>query len=371
MRQHIIIYTNSFISKAMEPNWGESVRPLFKVHDWHIANDELIFRGQKNAYMFKITVNIHCFKNSPEERGRFLERIQHAYCERLDDGLPAYCIHITETFLAEIERMSPKTAKNGRLVTLADVAFRGTLACEYEVVDEVPRIKSIEKLPDTKVVPRPGRSATTVTCKKTIEKIRSLRRLAHEVRLNQTLRRKQSMWDLDRHQVVVDGKLCYHKEVRDQNESFHEVLKHLRLGDDMPNVTHLVGLVADKGEKLTGLLYRWIDTRAGRTLDHYHSHLVIDDQHSTCLTKVCETVIAMNERGVSWGHVHPQNVVIDSRNEPIITGLGETKWKGLVDVDKLHTPWGDSEGMYRLYEIVGLEKDGAWLGRFLDSLRNV
>lgn len=75
------------------------------------------------------------------------------------------------------------------------------------------------------------------------------------------------------------------------------------------------------------------------------------------ISQIRETVAALHGLGQVWGDVCPQNVLIDSDDNAVITGLQGGASTGWVDFALVNTAEGDLQGLERL--VVFIHSDNA------------
>lgn len=110
-------------------------------------------------------------------------------------------------------------------------------------------------------------------------------------------------------------------------------------------ICHLHGVVGD-GNVFFGMLLTWID------VEEYLSSATAEDTpgeiRKRWATQISGSLEELHKRGLVWGDVKAENVLIDKNENAWLTDFGPGYTEGWVDKDKVGTVEGDLQGLAKI-----------------------
>lgn len=115
-----------------------------------------------------------------------------------------------------------------------------------------------------------------------------------------------------------------------------------------PNLPHLVGLVNAGDGKVNGLAMALIE---GKSLDCIRR--ATSQQKSTWKREICSAVQLLHKKGIVWGDVKPDNIMIDQKTDrPVLIDFGGGHNPEWVDSELAETTMGDLQGVSRVIDYI-------------------
>ncbi|GKT51804.1 ribosomal protein S6 kinase beta [Colletotrichum spaethianum] len=114
-------------------------------------------------------------------------------------------------------------------------------------------------------------------------------------------------------------------------------------------ICRLHGVVRD-GDKLMGMLFVWIDTKG--VLSKARADQSSPDLRKRWKTQISTSLEKLHQKGIIWGDVKAENVLIDSDDNAWIIDFGGSYTPGWVDKEKAGTLAGDAQGLEKILDIL-------------------
>ena len=159
--------------------------------------------------------------------------------------------------------------------------------------------------------------------------------------------------------VLLEGKEYHFKEVQD-SASFHREFRILRqihkLGINKSRrlPTLCAGVhYSDEPEYMLGFLMEPIEAKGSLGWAEL-SEKSPRELRQKWMAQIEETVQQLHSKGISWGDVKPENVLIDTDDNAWVIDFGGGYNSRFVDKEVVETVDGDLQGLTRLREFLGL-----------------
>ncbi|KAH8907867.1 hypothetical protein BR93DRAFT_958406 [Coniochaeta sp. PMI_546] len=110
-------------------------------------------------------------------------------------------------------------------------------------------------------------------------------------------------------------------------------------------ICHLHGVVAD-GIMFFGMLLTWIDAKT--VLSSPLAEITPVNIRNRWATQISESLHELHKRGLVWGDVKAENVLIDKEDNAWLTDFGPGYTEGWVDKHKVGTVEGDLQGLAKI-----------------------
>ncbi|KAG5812756.1 hypothetical protein H9Q74_004117 [Fusarium xylarioides] len=110
-------------------------------------------------------------------------------------------------------------------------------------------------------------------------------------------------------------------------------------------ICRLVGVVRE-GNGLLGMLLSWIDKKS--VLSKAKASVSTLESRNRWATQIRNSVDILHEKGIIWGDVKAENVLIDHNDNAWIIDFGGSYTMGWVDEDKAGTLEGDEQGVAKM-----------------------
>ncbi|KAK2012403.1 hypothetical protein LZ32DRAFT_691934 [Colletotrichum eremochloae] len=104
------------------------------------------------------------------------------------------------------------------------------------------------------------------------------------------------------------------------------------------------------GDKLMGMLFIWIDTKG--VLSKARADQSSPDLRKRWKTQISTSLEKLHHKGIIWGDVKAENVLIDSDENAWIIDFGGSYTHGWVDKEKAGTLAGDAQGLAKILDIL-------------------
>ncbi|KAL2145760.1 hypothetical protein VTI28DRAFT_6259 [Corynascus sepedonium] len=117
-------------------------------------------------------------------------------------------------------------------------------------------------------------------------------------------------------------------------------------------VIRLLGVVAAKDGRVSGLLLTYVNRRRGNDgiLDGISLRRTSIPVRERWVSQIKEAVRQLHKGGVVWGDAKADNVLIDKKNDAWLIDLGGCYTEDWVDKEKADTKEGDLQGLERIVE---------------------
>ncbi|RMZ86625.1 hypothetical protein DV736_g6146, partial [Chaetothyriales sp. CBS 134916] len=121
---------------------------------------------------------------------------------------------------------------------------------------------------------------------------------------------------------------------------------------DRPRVPQFFGLVKSR-DQVIGMLESFIE---GKNLYELSLADTSSTQRRIWKRQIEQAITWLHERGIVWGDVKPENVLIDKAADAWLVDFGGSSTDGWVDEELAETVEGDLQGLLRLKEFLGMRR---------------
>jgi serine/threonine protein kinase len=159
--------------------------------------------------------------------------------------------------------------------------------------------------------------------------------------------------------VSHDGAVCIFKSasygIEDQLKREIHMLQQVserwgQAGRDRLRIPRLLGLVTARNQ-IVGILEEYVD---GENLYELNMADISTGQRRNWKMQIEKTVRRLHEKGLVWGDVKPDNIIIDRAAQAWLIDFGGSWTDGWVDEEAKETVEGDMQGLQRVVEFLGL-----------------
>lgn len=316
-----------------------------------------------NGWVFTCTIDPADFRDSPKATAQYFKCLQ-ALREDIDDpaddefDVEEACEHLMEPFIPIVLNRAPAATPlpvltpSGR-PTLAQWLFPKRVMCKLNVIDDHQEAE----VGQTRLYRPPTRELRS----------ERLQDLEHFFRFYSPAD-IEICYD-DPADILIkngmrfmapdsDGNLapCFFKPFVGYDSSGNvplELLTHEKIaGAQLPKhlrICTVNGLVrSDAG--LVGMLFPLVDKKY--TLGRGIAQLTAPALRQRWASQITEVVETLHQRGIVWGDVKAENVLIDRNDDAWVTDFGGGYTPGWVDEDKAGTKEGDLQGLAKILELL-------------------
>ncbi|KDN65756.1 hypothetical protein CSUB01_07537 [Colletotrichum sublineola] len=335
--------------------------PLYDIARWQVHETEddcdLVIRTS-NGRAFYCTISPSQFHRSPKLTDQYfkcLHLLRSGGEEQDDFYIEDACDWLSKLFeplLAQLAPSSSAVPEHGR-PTLSQYLFPPYFFCVLAAADEVPR-------PYEEETRKHGWSDPVLVVKDDIlTDLDQCAKSYHPSDVKIMYNRSEDVLIKRPSKVLVDdGVECYFKSFGLSFGPAHAkkeltTLKAMGMAQIPPPpeawTCRLHGVVRD-GDKLIGMLFVWIDKKG--VLSKARADQSSSDLRKRWKTQINTSLDKLHQKGIIWGDVKAENVLIDSDDNAWIIDFGGSYTHGWVDNEKAGTLAGDAQGLAKIIDIL-------------------
>ncbi|KZL72953.1 protein kinase-like domain-containing protein [Colletotrichum tofieldiae] len=335
--------------------------PLYDITRWQVHETEddcnLVIRTN-NGRAFYCTISPSHFHRSPKLTDQYFKclHLLRSGEEEQDDfyieGAYDWLSKLFEPLVAQLATSSSTVPEDSR-PTLSQYLFPPYFVCGLDAADEVPRPYEAETREHGWADPALAVKDDILT------DLDQWAKSYHPSDVEIIYNRPEDVSIKRPNKVLVGGGIeCHFKRFGLSFGPAHAkeeltTLKAIAMAQIPPPpeawICRLHGVVRD-GDKLIGMLFIWIETKG--VLSKARADKSSPDLRKRWKTQISTSLEKLHQKGIIWGDVKVENVLIDREDNAWIIDFGGSYTHGWVDKEKAGTLAGDAQGLAKILDIL-------------------